>query len=62
MGSLQAAESTFNRLSMTERSKRSEVTSNVSGTVSANAVGKAGDADAVSDNTRSPCWWRAARA
>ena len=46
----QAAESTFNRLSMTERSKlRSEVTSNVSGTVSANAGGKAGDADAVSD-------------
>ena len=34
----QAAESTFNRLSMTERSKlRSEVTSNVSGTVSANS-------------------------
>ena len=46
----QAAESTFNRLSMTERSKlRSEVTSNVSGTVSTNAGGKAGDADAVSD-------------
>ena len=46
----QAAESTFNRLSMTERSKlRSEVTSNVSGTVSSNAGGKAGDADAVSD-------------
>ena len=46
----QAAESTFNRLSMTERSKlRSEVTSNVSGTVSTNAGGNAGDADAVSD-------------
>jgi len=46
----QAAESTFNRLSMTERSKlRSEVTSNVSGTVSANSGGPAGDADAVSD-------------
>ena len=46
----QAAESTFNRLSMTERSKlRSEVTSNVSGTVSTNAGGQAGDADAVSD-------------
>ncbi len=46
----QAAESTFNRLSMTERSKlRSEVTSNVSGTVSTNTGGKAGDADAVSD-------------
>ena len=44
----QAAESTFNRLSMTERSKlRSEVTSNVSGTVSTNAGGQAGDADAV---------------
>ena len=46
----QAAESTFNRLSMTERSKlRSEVTSNVSGTVGTNAGGQAGDADAVSD-------------
>ena len=46
----QAAESTFNRLSMTERSKlRSEVTSNVSGTVSANTGSQAGDADAVSD-------------
>ena len=46
----QAAESTFNRLSMTERSKlRSEVTSNVSGTVSANSGGPAGDADADSD-------------
>ena len=45
-----SAESTFNRLSMTERSKlRSEVTSNVSGSVARDAGGAAGDADAVSD-------------
>ena len=45
-----SAESTFNRLSMTERSKlRSEVTSNVSGSISRDAGSAAGDADAVSD-------------
>jgi uncharacterized membrane protein len=45
-----AAESTFNRLSMTERSKLSrEVTSNVSGRVSQSTGGRAGDADATSD-------------
>ena len=45
-----AAESTFNRLSMTERSKLSrEVTSNVSGRVSQAAAGGAGEADATSD-------------
>lgn len=43
-----AAESTFNRLSMSERSKlRSELTSNVAGQVSSTAA--AGDADATSD-------------
>ena len=47
----QAAESTFNRLSMTERSKLSrEVTSNVGGRVSQAAEGSAGDADATSDH------------
>lgn len=46
----QAAESTFNRLSMTERSKLSrEVTSNVGGRVSQAAAAAAGDADATSD-------------
>ena len=45
-----AAESTFNRLSMTERSKLSrEVTSNVSGRVSQASAGGAGEADATSD-------------
>jgi uncharacterized membrane protein len=45
-----AAESTFNRLSMTERSKLSrEVTSNVAGRVSQATGGRAGDADATSD-------------
>ena len=43
-----AAESTFNRLSMTERSKlRSELTSNVAGSVS--QVPAAGESDATSD-------------
>jgi len=43
-----AAESTFNRLSMTERSKlRSELTSNVAGSVSQAAA--AGESDATSD-------------
>ncbi len=46
----QAAESTFNRLSMTERSKLSgEITTNVSGSVGRGASGSAGDADATSD-------------
>jgi uncharacterized membrane protein len=45
----QAAESTFNRLSMTERSKLSgEITTNVSGT-RGSAASTAGDADATSD-------------
>ena len=45
-----AAESTFNRLSMTERSKlSSEVTSNVAGRVSQAGAAGAGDADATSD-------------
>jgi uncharacterized membrane protein len=45
-----SAESTFNRLSMTERSKlRSELTSNVAGRVSTAAEGAAGDSDATSD-------------
>ena len=45
-----SAESTFNRLSMTERSKlRSEVTSNVGGAVSSGVSASAGDADATSD-------------
>ena len=46
----QAAESTFNRLSMTERSKLSaELTSNVAGRVGQSAGSRAGDADATSD-------------
>ena len=46
----QAAESTFNRLSMTERSKLSaEVTSNVAGRVGQSSGTRAGDADATSD-------------
>jgi uncharacterized membrane protein len=45
-----SAEATFNRLSMTERSKlRSEVTSNVGGKRSSDAGALAGDADATSD-------------
>ena len=45
-----AAEATFNRLSMTERSKlRSELTSNVAGKRSSEGPGLAGDADATSD-------------
>ena len=45
----QAAESTFNRISMTERSKLSgEITTNVSGSRGA-AAAAAGDADATSD-------------
>ena len=45
-----AAESTFNRLSMTERSKlRSELTTNVAGRVGATAAGAVGDSDATSD-------------
>ena len=45
-----AAESTFNRLSMTERSKlRSELTTNVAGTVGEVAAGAVGDSDATSD-------------
>ena len=45
-----AAESTFNRLSMTERSKlRSELTSNVAGRVSQTSEGAVGDSDATSD-------------
>jgi uncharacterized membrane protein len=45
----QAAESTFNRLSMTERSKLSgEITTNVSGS-RGTAASTAGDADATSD-------------
>lgn len=45
-----AAESTFNRLSMTERSKlRSEVTSNVAGQRSSAPATTAGQADATSD-------------
>ena len=45
-----AAESTFNRLSMTERSKLSgEITTNVSGAVGRGSSGSAGDADATSD-------------
>jgi len=46
----QSAESTFNRLSMTERSKlKAELTSNVGGRVAAAAGGRSGDADATSD-------------
>ena len=46
----QAAESTFNRLSMTERSKLSgEITTNVGGARGAAASSAAGDADATSD-------------
>jgi uncharacterized membrane protein len=46
----QAAESTFNRLSMTERSKLSaELTSNVAGRVGQASGSQAGDADATSD-------------
>ena len=46
----QAAEATFNRLSMTERSKLSrEVTSNVAGQIGQSSAGAAGDADATSD-------------
>ncbi|MEY2748886.1 MAG: hypothetical protein RLZZ168_902 [Cyanobacteriota bacterium] len=45
-----AAESTFNRLSMTERSKlRSELTTNVAGRVGEAAAGAVGDSDATSD-------------
>ena len=45
-----SAESTFNRLSMTERSKlRSELTSNVAGRVSQASEGAVGDSDATSD-------------
>ncbi|MFM8545208.1 MAG: DUF1517 domain-containing protein [Vulcanococcus sp.] len=45
-----SAESTFNRLSMTERSKlRSELTSNVAGRVSQATEGAVGDSDATSD-------------
>jgi len=45
-----AAESTFNRLAMTERSKlRSELTSNVAGRISQAAEGSVGDSDATSD-------------
>jgi len=45
-----AAESTFNRLSMTERSKLSaEVTTNVGGRVGQSSASRAGDADATSD-------------
>ena len=45
-----AAEATFNRLSMTERSKlRSELTSNVAGKRNSEGAGLAGDADATSD-------------
>jgi uncharacterized membrane protein len=45
-----AAESTFNRLSMTERSKlRSELTTNVAGRVGEAAEGAVGDSDATSD-------------
>ncbi|MFM8976195.1 MAG: DUF1517 domain-containing protein [Vulcanococcus sp.] len=45
-----SAESTFNRLSMTERSKlRSELTSTVAGRVSQAAVGAGGDSAATSD-------------
>jgi uncharacterized membrane protein len=46
----QAAESTFNRLSMTERSKLSgEITTNVGGARGAASSTSAGDADATSD-------------
>jgi uncharacterized membrane protein len=46
----QAAESTFNRLSMTERSKLSgEITTNVGGSRGAASSTSAGDADATSD-------------
>jgi len=46
----QAAESTFNRLSMTERSKLSgEITTNVGGSRGAASRTSAGDADATSD-------------
>ena len=46
----QAAESTFNRLSMTERSKLSgEITTNVGGSRGAATATTAGDADATSD-------------
>ena len=45
-----AAESTFNRLSMTERSKLSgEITTNVGGSRGVASTGAAGDADATSD-------------
>ena len=45
-----SAESTFNRLSMTERSKlRSELTTNVSGSVGRASDGQVGDSDATSD-------------
>ena len=46
----QSAESTFNRLSMTERSKLAgEITTNVGGSRGSAAGSKAGDADATSD-------------
>jgi len=46
----QAAESTFNRLSMTERSKLAgEITTNVSGSRGVASAASAGDADATSD-------------
>ena len=46
----QAAESTFNRLSMTERSKLAgEITTNVSGSRGVASSASAGDADATSD-------------
>ena len=46
----QSAESTFNRLSMTERSKLAgEITTNVAGARGAAASSSAGDADATSD-------------
>jgi uncharacterized membrane protein len=46
----QAAESTFNRLSMTERSKLAgEITTNVGGSRGAASATSAGDADATSD-------------
>ena len=46
----QAAEATFNRLSMTERSKLAgEITTNVSGSRGAASATSAGDADATSD-------------
>ncbi len=46
----QAAESTFNRLSMTERSKLAgEITTNVGGSRGVASSASAGDADATSD-------------